>query len=223
MAKPAANKPAAAGKAQPAKPPQKPGSAGPAKSGGMLMLVLGLVGGGLVATGGGWFLGGMIAGAAIERLAPAPAKDPISPLAASTQGGGKDGSKPEAKDDHAKGGKAGATEGAGEDAADSHGAGGHGKAGPVETLPAITTNLAGPGESWIRLELAVVVKGNDPLDETEKSVLADAFLASLRNTTLQAITGPSGMLHLREDLTDTALLAAGERISDIRIVSMVVE
>lgn len=218
MAKPAANKPAAAGKAQTAKPPQKPGSTGPAKSGGMLMLVLGLVGGGLVATGGGWFLGGMIAGAAIERLAPAPAKDAVSPLAASAEGSGKDGSKPAAKDDHAKGGMAGASEGEG-----GHDEGGHGKAGPVETLPAITTNLAGPGESWIRLELAVVVKGDGPLDETEKSVLADAFLASLRNTTLQSITGPSGMLHLREDLTDTALLAAGGRIADIRIVSMVVE
>lgn len=222
MAKPAANKPAPAGKTQPAKPPQKPGSAGPAKSGGMLMLILGLVGGGLVATGGGWFLGGMIAGAAIERLAPAPAKDAVNPLAPSAEKGG-DGSKPAAKDDHAKGGKAVASDGEGDHAADGHAADGHGKAGPVETLPAITTNLAGPGESWIRLELAVVVKGDGPLDDTEKSVLADAFLASLRNTTLQSITGPSGMLHLREDLTDTALLAAGERISDIRIVSMVVE
>jgi flagellar basal body-associated protein FliL len=223
MAKPAANKPAAAGKTQPPKQPQKPGSSAPAKSGGMVMLILGLVGGGLVATGGGWFLGGMIAGAAIERLAPEPAKDAVSPLAASAEGSGKDGSKPAAKDDHAKGGKAGASDGEGDHAADGHDADGHGKAGPVETLPAITTNLAGPGESWIRLELAVVVKGDGPLDETEKSILADAFLASLRNTTLQSITGPSGMLHLREDLTDTALLAAGERISDIRIVSMVVE
>jgi flagellar basal body-associated protein FliL len=218
MAKPAANKSAAAGNNQPPEQPQKPGSSAPVKSGGMVMLILGLVGGGLVATGGGWLLGGMIAGAAIERLAPAPAKDAVNPLAAGAEKSGKDGSKPAAKDDHAKGGKAGTSDGEGDHPAD-----GHGKAGPVETLPAITTNLAGPGKSWIRIELAVVVKGDDPLDETEKSELADAFLASLRNTTLQSITGPSGMLHLREDLTDTALLAAGERISDIRIVSMVVE
>jgi flagellar protein FliL len=212
MAKPPAKQAASAGKAPPK--PQPPAKSASAKSGGMLMLVLGLVGGGLVATGGGWFLGGMIAGAAIERLAPATEKAAENPLAASAEGGavkpaGKDGqeAKADAKEEEDAGG---------------HGDG-HGGSGPVETLPAITTNLAGPGDSWIRLELAVLVKGGHPLDADEKSTLADAFLAALRNTTLQSITGPSGMLHLREDLTDTALLAAGERIAEIRIVSMVVE
>lgn len=181
------------------------------------MLVLGLVGGGLVATGGGWFLGGMIAGAAIERLAPAAEKAAANPLAASAEGGEAGAAKSAGKEGHAE--KAGAGENEDEG---GHGDG-HGGPGPVETLPAITTNLAGPGDSWIRLELAVLVKGGDPLDADEKSTLADAFLAALRNTTLQSITGPSGMLHLREDLTDTALLAAGERIAEIRIVSMVVE
>jgi flagellar FliL protein len=217
MAKTPAKQPANAGKAQPRQPTKPPAKAGAAKSGGMMMLVLGLVGGGLVATGGGWFLGGMIAGAAIERLAPAAEKPAASPLSAS--GGAVDAGaeKSAGKDGHEE--KAAAAE---KEDEGSHGDG-HGGTGPVETLPAITTNLAGPGDSWIRLELAVLVKGGDPLDADEKSVLADAFLAALRNTTLQSITGPSGMLHLREDLTDTALLAAGERIAEIRIVSMVVE
>jgi predicted lipid-binding transport protein (Tim44 family) len=48
------------------------------KSGGMIMLLLGLVGGGVVATVGGWLLGVMIAGAAIERLAPAASPSEVA-------------------------------------------------------------------------------------------------------------------------------------------------
>jgi flagellar FliL protein len=212
-----AKAPAKAAPAVKAPPKPAPAAKTAKKSGGMAMLLLGLVGGGVVATVGGWLLGGMIAGAAIERLAPAV--PPAASVGAPGEPSAKAAGEKAGDAGHPPEGEAAKAETASDD---GHG-GGHGGSSPVEMLPAITTNLAGPGDTWIRLELALVTHGGEPLSEDEKTQLSDGFLAALRNTPLSAITGPSGMLHLREDLTDTAMLATGEKVTDIRIISMVVE
>lgn len=94
----------------------------------------------------------------------------------------------------------------------------------VRQLTPIVTNLLNPKEAWIRLEAAIVVK---PEAASEQDLIAvesgDKIMGYLRSVSLAQIDGPSGLLHLRDDLND---LLAGDpqaRVSRVLISSMVVE
>jgi flagellar FliL protein len=77
----------------------------------------------------------------------------------------------------------------------------------VKTLPAIVTNLAGPKKAWIRLEAAI----------------ADDFVAYLRTVPLAQIEGPSGFLHLREDLNERARIRSGGKVKELVVQSLMLE
>ncbi len=94
----------------------------------------------------------------------------------------------------------------------------------VRQLTPIVTNLLSPKEAWIRLEAAIVLK---PEAASEQDLVAvesgDKIMGYLRTVSLAQIDGPSGLLHLRDDLND---LLAGDphaRVSRVLISSMVVE
>ncbi len=94
----------------------------------------------------------------------------------------------------------------------------------VRQLSPIVTNLQSPKETWIRLEMSVVLK---PEAASEQDLIAvragDRVLGLLRSITLSQIDGPSGLLHLREDLTDLLVEGHDSQITQVLINSMVVE
>jgi flagellar protein FliL len=98
------------------------------------------------------------------------------------------------------------------------------KGAVVRQLTPIVTNLLAPKEAWIRLEVSVVIK---PEKAQEQDIIAvesgDKILGLLRTVSLAQIDGPSGLLHLREDLND--LLRGDDHgpVSQVLINSMVVE
>jgi flagellar FliL protein len=146
----------------------------------------------LLAGGGGFTAGKFL-------LAPKPAED----HAAAAVEPGKEGEKPaEGEEEAAKKPEPGRI---------------------VRQLSPIVTNLQSPKNSWIRLELSVVLK---PEASAEQDIIAveagDKVLGLLRTVALTQIDGPSGLLHLREDLTDL-LVGPDSMILQVLINSMVVE
>jgi flagellar FliL protein len=134
--------------------------------------------------------------------------------------GGAAGDVPAA--DHGGGGH-------GEAAAGGHGesGGGHGEAELPEGHPMviplaqITTNLAAPSETWIRLEASIVV------DEPPEPELADSvhqdLLAYVRTVRMHQVVGPSGFQHLRAELNERASVRSEGKVKRVLIRTLLFE
>jgi flagellar protein FliL len=92
----------------------------------------------------------------------------------------------------------------------------------VKPLPAVVTNLAGPRKAWIRLEAALVV-GELPEFNAVSAAIVDDFVAYLRTVPLSQIEGPSGFLHLREDLNERARIRSGGKVKELVVQSLMLE
>ena len=116
-------------------------------------------------------------------------------------------------------------------AAGGHGAeaGGHG-ATPAEggdghltiiPMAAITTNLAQPSNTWLRMEISLV------FDKAPSAELPDIIhqdlLTYIRTLKLHQIEGPSGFLHLRADLEERAQLRSDGAVKRILIRTLLLE
>ena len=94
----------------------------------------------------------------------------------------------------------------------------------LKALQPIVTNLAKPKKVFIRLESSVIftkAPESDPDEMTAK--LANDFLNFLRTLTIGRIEGPSGILHLKTDLTEIARIRSEGQIEEVIISSLVVE
>lgn len=91
----------------------------------------------------------------------------------------------------------------------------------VLTLPSIVTNLAAGG--WIRLEVAVVVDGNKPVQGDLAARLAQDTTALLRSLSVRQISGPSGFLYLRQEILDRMKVRSSDRVREVMIQSLVIE
>jgi flagellar protein FliL len=100
----------------------------------------------------------------------------------------------------------------------------HSDGANLKPLPAIVTNLAGPKGTWIRIEASVVV-GADAAAGANALVaaIAEDIVAYLRTVPLAQIEGPSGFLHLREDLNDRTRIRSGGKIRELVIQALVLE
>lgn len=145
----------------------------------------------LVGAGGGWVLGGMIA-PKLPETAAAAAPEP----AAAAGGHGAAG------DD--KGIPHIATEAAG-----------------VVLLEPVTTNLAYPSESWVRLEVALAFKGPPELPLAED--IHQDILAYMRTVSLQQIEGPRGFQYLKDDIQERIDLRSQGKVSRVMFRSFVIE
>ena len=110
---------------------------------------------------------------------------------------------------------------------------GHGEAGHGEDavgsgnplildLGTITTNLAAPGDTWLRLELSVVLDepNQDPmLGET----IHQDLLAFMRTVKLHQIEGASGFQHLKADLLDRASIRSGGHVRAVLVRTLLFE
>lgn len=94
----------------------------------------------------------------------------------------------------------------------------------LTSLGAIVTNLAGPGNLWIRLEASIVLtKGSLTNPDVAIGEVRQDLLAYLRTLTVSQIEGPSGLLHLREDLTERVRLRTEGKVHDFFIETLVVQ
>ncbi len=102
--------------------------------------------------------------------------------------------------------------------------GNEGNGGLIKQLAPIITNLASPKDTWMRLEVSLVVK---PEAQAELDMLAvkssDALLTMLRTVNLAQIEGPSGFLHFKEDINDLLRVNSENKVAQVLINSMVVE
>ena len=94
----------------------------------------------------------------------------------------------------------------------------------VVMLPPVVTNLSNGGEVWVRLELAAVFSGEavEGRDKLAAQIAGDT-LAFVRSLDLSQLKGASGLLHLREDLSDRARIRSGGKVSEIVVHSLVLE
>ncbi len=94
----------------------------------------------------------------------------------------------------------------------------------VRPLAPIISNLGNPSETWMRLELSLLL---DPKEISEQDVVAaqaaESVVTFLRTVELKKIEGPSGFLHFREDLGDMLSESYQGKITGVLIGSMVVE
>jgi flagellar protein FliL len=94
----------------------------------------------------------------------------------------------------------------------------------IRMLQPVTTNLANPSTTWIRLEAAALIK--EDLGGEGELILAkltEDITAFMRTVALDQIEGPSGFQNLREDLNDRVRVRSNGKVSELLIQALVVE
>ena len=91
-------------------------------------------------------------------------------------------------------------------------------------LPPITTNIAKPTSTWIRLETIIVIdKDLGPDIGVVLGKMSADIVGYLRTVSLDEIEGPSGFQHLLEDLSDRVRVRSEGKVSELVITSMIIE
>ena len=91
----------------------------------------------------------------------------------------------------------------------------------VVYLEPLTTNLAGPTGTWVRMELALIFDG-----ETNGAVALQVqqdVLDYLRTVKMHQIEGASGFRHLKTDLEERAALRSEGKVKGILIRTLLFE
>lgn len=91
-------------------------------------------------------------------------------------------------------------------------------------LPPIVTNLADPPNAWVRLQTAIVVDTkSDVKPEVLAAEISDDLLGFMKTESLAQIGGASGLQHLREDLTERAVIRSQGHVRELIIQTLVVQ
>jgi flagellar FliL protein len=94
----------------------------------------------------------------------------------------------------------------------------------VMTVPPILTNLANPSTVLLRIEASLIFDGAAPKDaDALATQISGDAMAYLRTVSLRQIEGASGLLHLREDLTERAKIRSEGRVREFIIQGLAVE
>ncbi|PWE57805.1 flagellar basal body protein FliL [Metarhizobium album] len=91
----------------------------------------------------------------------------------------------------------------------------------VVALEPITTNLAYPSESWIRLEVALMFKDKPDVKVSEE--VHQDILFYLRTVSLQQIEGPRGFQYLRDDIQERVDQRSQGRVTKVMFRTFVIE
>ena len=190
--------------AEPEAPPAEEGEEGKKKGGGLVVTIVIVLVLTIVAGGGGWYLGNMLSGKFItqEKKDEIAKKASEAAAVAAAEGGGQGGG--EAKKP-------------GEDAL-PHLAN---EENNVVALEPITSNLAYPSDSWVRLEVALLF-GDKPDEKTAEEVHQD-IMAYIRTVSLQQIQSARGFEYLRQDIKERATLRTEGRVKDVMFRTFVVQ
>jgi flagellar FliL protein len=94
----------------------------------------------------------------------------------------------------------------------------------LRSVGSVVTNLAGAGESWVRLESSVVFKaGTLPNPDVTLAEIRADIVAYLRTVSMKQIEGASGLQHLREDLNERVALRTKGQIRELIVEMLVVQ
>lgn len=88
-------------------------------------------------------------------------------------------------------------------------------------LDPITTNLAGPTDIWVRLELALIFDGKPDLIMAQN--VQQDILAYLRTVKFHQVEGASGFQHLRSDIEERAAIRSEGKIKGVLIRTLLFE
>lgn len=88
-------------------------------------------------------------------------------------------------------------------------------------LPAITTNLAAPTDTWIRIELSAIFDGE--IDPAIADAIHQDLLSYLRTVKLHQVEGASGFLHLKSDIDERAVIRSEGKVKGLLIKTIVFE
>lgn len=89
------------------------------------------------------------------------------------------------------------------------------------TIDPITTNLASPGNIWVRMEVAMVFDDRPP-PELLRTIHQD-ILAYMRTVTLHQVQGASGFQHLKTDLEERIRIRSDGHASQLLIRTLLFE
>jgi len=95
--------------------------------------------------------------------------------------------------------------------------------GALTPLPAIVTNLREPEDAWVKMEISLVLQPPHDVKPEDLAEISSDFVALLRQMTLIQIKGPTGLMHLREDLLERARIRSNGKISALLISHLVIE
>ncbi|MDQ0348948.1 flagellar basal body-associated FliL family protein [Ancylobacter vacuolatus] len=94
----------------------------------------------------------------------------------------------------------------------------------MEPLKPIVANLAAPSKTFIRIEASIIFKNGALADpKIAAAQIRDDIMGFLRTLSLSQLEGPSGLLHLREDLDERARLRTEGHIDELIIETLVVQ
>jgi flagellar FliL protein len=185
----------------------------PKKKGPSLIVQIAVMAGMTVAALGiGWLSGSLLSGEVTHP--PAAAEAPAGEGHSAQPSHGEEAAHGDAESSGGKhgGGKEGEEGGVGTQSSDPL----------VINLPTITTNLAAPSDTWLRLEVAVQL--DKPLeDPTLPDTIQQDLLAFMRTVKLHQIEGASGFQHLKADLTERAAIRSDGLIKAVLIRTLLFE
>jgi len=94
----------------------------------------------------------------------------------------------------------------------------------LKSLAPIVASLASPERTWIRLEAALVMEGDQSAEAKMLAAqITEDIVAFLRTVPLTQIQGASGFQHLREDLNDRVRVRSGGKVRDLVIQALIIE
>ncbi|TIW91956.1 MAG: flagellar basal body-associated FliL family protein [Mesorhizobium sp.] len=98
----------------------------------------------------------------------------------------------------------------------------HTAVGPtLVVLAPITTNIASPADSWIRMEVSVVYDGPQP--QAMSDDIHQDLLALVRTLKMHQIEGASGYQHLKADLEERAAIRSQGHAKQVLIRTLLLE
>jgi flagellar protein FliL len=90
-------------------------------------------------------------------------------------------------------------------------------------LPPILTVIANPRNTWLRIEIALLVAADERGIEAQLGQLGDDMLSYLRTIEVSQIEGPSGLRFLKDDLLERAKTRTNGQVQDVVISALVLE
>lgn len=94
----------------------------------------------------------------------------------------------------------------------------------MESLKPIVSNLAAPSSTFVRIEASIIYKnGSLPNPQIAAAQIREDVMAYLRTIPLSQLEGPSGLIHLREDLNERARMRSEGHVEELVIETLVVQ
>ncbi|HEY6631212.1 MAG TPA: flagellar basal body-associated FliL family protein [Rhizobiaceae bacterium] len=91
----------------------------------------------------------------------------------------------------------------------------------VIPLGAITTSVASPGDTWVRMEVSIVL--DEPQDGELPGLIQQDLLSYIRTVKMHEIEGASGFRHLKENLEERAAIRSDGHVKQVLIRTLLFE